>query len=55
MLDSLLQLVKQYAGSAIITNPAIPNERNDKVIQTESASIVDGLKLLVVVVILTIF
>ena len=44
MLDNLLQLVKQYAGSAIITNPAIPNERNDEAIETASSSIFDGLK-----------
>ena len=44
MLDNLLQLVKQYAGPAIITNPAIPNERNDEAIETASSSIFDGLK-----------
>lgn len=44
MLDNLLQLVKQYAGSAIITNPAIPNERNDEAIETAGSSIFNGLK-----------
>ncbi|MBC7652759.1 MAG: hypothetical protein H7101_13525 [Deinococcales bacterium] len=44
MLDNLLQLVKQYAGSAIITNPAIPNERNDEAIETAGSSIFNGFK-----------
>jgi len=44
MLDNLLSLVKQYAGDAIVNNPAIPNERNDEAISTATSSIVDGLK-----------
>lgn len=44
MLDNLLELVKQYAGDAIINNPAIPNERNDEAIETATSSIFDGLK-----------
>lgn len=44
MFDNLSQLVKQYAGNAIINNPAIPNERNDEAIETASSSIFDGLK-----------
>lgn len=44
MLDQLTNLVKQYAGDAVINNPAIPNDKNDAVINEASNSIVGGLK-----------
>jgi uncharacterized protein YidB (DUF937 family) len=44
MLENLIDLVKQNAGSAIINNPAIPNEHNDAAINVAGSSIVDGLK-----------
>lgn len=44
MLDQLTNLVKQYAGDAIINNPAIPNERNDEAINETSSSIASGLQ-----------
>jgi hypothetical protein len=44
MLENLMDLVKQHAGSSIIDNPAIPNEQNDAAISTAGNSIVDGLK-----------
>jgi len=44
MLDNLTDLVKQYAGDAIINNPSIPNERNDEAITDASDSIISGLK-----------
>ncbi|HRO45969.1 hypothetical protein [Agriterribacter sp.] len=44
MLDNLLNLVKQYAGDAIASNPAIPNEKNDEVIAEASNSITGGLQ-----------
>jgi len=44
MLDQLTNLVKQYAGDAIINNPAIPNERNDEAINETSSSIAGGLQ-----------
>ncbi len=44
MLDQLTSLVKEYAGDAIINNPAIPNERNDEAVGLASTSILDGLK-----------
>jgi len=44
MLENLLNLVKENAGSAIINNPEISNEHNDAAIATASSSIVDGLK-----------
>ena len=44
MIDQLTDLVKQYAGDAIISNPAIPDERNDEAIGEASQSIFGGLK-----------
>jgi uncharacterized protein YidB (DUF937 family) len=44
MLEHLQNLTRTYAGDAIITNPAIPNERNDEAISAASTSIVGGLK-----------
>lgn len=44
MLDNLLELVKNNAGSAIVTNPVIPNERNDEAIEFASSSIFNTLK-----------
>ena len=32
MFDQIVTLVKQNAGTAIINNPAIPNERNDEAV-----------------------
>ncbi len=47
MLENLLALVKQYAGDAIVNNPAIPNEHNDSAISSVSSSIFDSLKSLI--------
>ena len=44
MLENLLDLIKQNAGSAIIDNPAIPNEHNDAAVAEAGNSIMDGLK-----------
>lgn len=44
MFENLQNLVRQYAGDAIINNPAIPNERNEEVVADASSSIVSGLK-----------
>ena len=44
MLENIVSLVKQYAGDAIINNPAIPNERNDEAVADASNSIISGLK-----------
>ena len=44
MLDQLFNLVKQNAGDAIISNPAIPNERNEEAIDEASNSITGGLQ-----------
>lgn len=44
MLDNLINLVKEHAGDAIINNKAIPNENNNKAIETTASSIVEALK-----------
>ena len=44
MLENITNLVKQYAGDAIINNPSIPNDRNDEAVSDASNSIVNGLK-----------
>lgn len=44
MLDQLTNLVKQNADDAIINNPAIPNEKNEQVINEASNSIAAGLQ-----------
>ncbi len=44
MFESLLNLVKENAGDAIINNPAIPNEHNDAAIETATSGIMSGLK-----------
>lgn len=44
MLENLKELVRKYAGDAIINNPAIPNERNEEAVTDASTSILEGLK-----------
>lgn len=44
MLDQLMQLVKENAGEAVISNPAIPNEKNNEAIQTIAGSVFNNLK-----------
>jgi hypothetical protein len=44
MLENLLDLIKQNAGSAIVDNPAIPNEHNDAAVSLAGSSIMDSLK-----------
>jgi hypothetical protein len=45
MLDNLLNdLVKQYAGSAVINNPSIPNAKNESAISSITDGILGGLK-----------
>jgi len=44
MIQNLNKLVKENADETIITNPAIPNERNEEAVQEASASIEDSLK-----------
>jgi len=44
MLDQLLDLVRKNSGDAIVSNPAIPNERNEEAIAGASGSILNGLQ-----------
>jgi hypothetical protein len=44
MLENLMSLVKEQAGDAIVSNPAIPNERNQEAIAETGNSIVSGLQ-----------
>jgi hypothetical protein len=44
MLDNLINLIRENAGSSIINNPAIPNERNEEAIATAGNSIAGGLQ-----------
>ena len=45
MFDNLLNdLVKQYAGNAVINNPAVPNEKNESAISSITDGILSGLK-----------
>ena len=44
MFDNLINLVRQNAGDAVISNPSIPNEKNEEAVKTAGNSIVDTLK-----------
>jgi hypothetical protein len=44
MLEQLFNLVKEQAGSSIIDNPDIPNERNDEAVADVTANISGGLQ-----------
>ncbi|KIC03650.1 hypothetical protein OA88_02555 [Flavobacterium sp. JRM] len=44
MFEQLTQLVQQYGGSAVVNNPAVPNEHNEAVISETSNSIFSGLQ-----------
>ncbi len=44
MYESLLSLVREHAGNAIIHNPAIPNQQNEAAIATTASSIFDSLQ-----------
>lgn len=44
MFETLMNLVQQQSGQAIVNNPAIPNEHNDTATQTVTESIMSGLQ-----------
>src|SRR5271154_714184 len=44
MLENLINLVEQHAGTAVINTPAIPNEQNTAVISEAGNSILGTLK-----------
>ncbi|QDK77180.1 hypothetical protein EXU85_00650 [Spirosoma sp. KCTC 42546] len=43
MFETILNLVRQHAGQSVVNNSAIPNEKNDTVLQTVTSSIMNGL------------
>lgn len=43
MFETLMSLVQQNAGSAIVNNPAIPNEQNNSAMETVVQSMMGGL------------
>jgi hypothetical protein len=44
MLESIINLVREHAGDAVINNPAIPNGHNEAVTAEAGNSILEGLK-----------
>ncbi len=44
MLEQLFNLVKEQAGSAIINNPDIPNDRNEEAVADVTNSVAGGLQ-----------
>lgn len=44
MLDNLLDLVKQHAGSSILNNPEVPNDKNEAAIAAAGQGITGGLQ-----------
>ena len=44
MSENLINLVRQNAGDAVISNPAIPNEKNEAAVETAGGSIMATLK-----------
>lgn len=44
MLESLVSLIQEHAGEAVINNPAVPNAQNDAVLHETGASIITGLQ-----------
>lgn len=44
MMDKIKSIVREFSDDAIINNPAIPNDKNEKAIDTTAASLVNHLK-----------
>jgi len=44
MSENLINLVRQNAGDAVISNPSIPNEKNEAAVETAGSSIMATLK-----------
>ena len=44
MFENLINLVRQNAGDAVISNPSIPNEKNEAAVETAGGSIMATLK-----------
>lgn len=44
MLDQLVELVKGFAGDAVINNPDVPNEKNNQVVAEATNTVASGLQ-----------
>ena len=44
MLDQLFEMVKGLAGDAVVNNPDVPNEHNDKVVAEATNTVASGLQ-----------
>jgi len=44
MLDQLVELVKGFAGDAVINNPDVPNEQNNQVVAEATNTVASGLQ-----------
>ena len=44
MLDKIINLVRENAGTAVINNASIPNDKNEAAVETAGNSIIDTLK-----------
>ena len=44
MLDNLFDLVKGFAGDAVVNNPDVPNEHNDAVVAEATNTVAGGLQ-----------
>lgn len=44
MIENLIKLVRQNAGDAVVSNPSIPNEKNEAAVETAGGSIMATLK-----------
>jgi hypothetical protein len=44
MLENLLNLVKEFAGDAVVKNPDVPNEHNDAVTAEATKTVASGLQ-----------
>jgi len=44
MLDQLVELVKGFAGDAVINNPDVPNEKNNQVVAEATNTVAGGLQ-----------
>ena len=44
MTNELINLVQQFAGKAIVNNPAVPDSKNESVIESVADGILGGLK-----------
>lgn len=44
MMDKIKSIVREFSEDAIIKNPAIPNDKNEKAIDTTATSLVDHIK-----------